>query len=96
MKKDNKHTNHYVNSIIEDVQSRFVSERTIEYSESKIVREYEFEDSAIVRYSWQSAPGKKADEKFNHLFTLVTPPKPNPNKLQKGIIRVIDYGENLR
>ncbi|MCB1023683.1 MAG: hypothetical protein KDB79_04805 [Acidobacteria bacterium] len=96
MNKDSKHTSHYVNSIIEDVQSRFVSERTVEYSESRIKREYEFEDGAIVRYDWQSVPGRKADEKFNHRFTLTNLPKPNPAKLKTGVIREIDFAAGGR
>ena len=92
----NKHTNLYVTSIIEDVQTRFVREETVKYSETEIVRSYEFEDGAVVKYEWQSAPGKKAGEQFNHRFTLTTAPKPNPNKLRKGVIRVIDYGSNPR
>ena len=90
------HTDIYVTSIVEDIQTRFVNEETLKYSETEIERLYEFEDGATVKYEWQCGPGKAADEKYNHRFTLATPPKPNPNKLKKGIIRTIGFGKNAR
>lgn len=92
----NKHTELYVTSIIEDIQTRFVSEKTLKHSDRKIERSYEFEDGAVVRYEWQSGPGEGPDERFNHRFSLTKPPKPNPNKLKKGVIRIIEYSENPR
>ncbi len=94
MAKESKHTNSYVNSIIQDIQNHFVNEETIKYSESRIERLYEFEDGAVVKYEWQNAPRTGSSDKFNHRFTLETPPKPNPHKLTKGIIRIINYPEN--
>ncbi len=88
-----KSTKMYVNSIIEDVQTRFVNEKTISYSETKIERLYEFEDGAVVKYEWQS-PIEAKKTKFNHRFTLTSLPKPNPDKLKAGVIRIINYGEN--
>ena len=88
MKKVN-HTDIYITSIVEDIQTRFVNEETIKHSDNKIKRNYEFEDGAVVTYEWQS--GLKGDwkESYNHRFTLVKNPKPNPNKLKEGVIRVI-------
>lgn len=91
MKKINKQANMYVTSIIEDVQTRFVDEKTTIYSDNQIERTYEFEDGAVVRYEWQDAPGKADDEKYNHRFTLVKVPKPNPGKLKKGVLRAIEF-----
>ncbi len=90
-------TNRYVTNIIQDVQNTFVSERTITFSETRIEREYEFEDGAVIKYEWQdfSQTGND-DEKYNHRFTLVTPPEPNPGKLEKGVIKVINYTTNAR
>ena len=96
MNKTDKHANVYVTSIIEDIQTRFVKEETLKHSDRRIERRYEFEDGAIVKYEWQSGPGKGEDEGYNHRFTLTKPPRPNPNKLKKGVIRVIEYGENPR
>ncbi len=96
MSKKISDTDLYVNSIIEDVQTRFVSEETIIYSDTEIERNYEFEDGAIVRYEWRSGPGKAADEKYNHRFTLSSLPKPNPKKIKKGVIRMIGFGKNAR
>ena len=91
MKKINKQANMYVTSIIEDVQTRFVNEKTTIYSDDQIERTYEFEDGAVVRYEWQAAPGKNDDEQFNHRFTLVKVSKPNPGKLKKGVLRSIEF-----
>lgn len=83
--------NSYVNSIIQDIQNHFVTEETIKYSKNNIERIYEFEDGAKIKYEWQDAPRSGAGDKFNHRFTLENLPKPNPNKLKKGVIRVINY-----
>jgi len=96
MKKINKQANMYVTSIIEDVQTRFVNEKTTIYSDDQIERTYEFEDGAVVRYEWQIAAGKKEDEKYNHRFTLVKVPKPNPGKLKKGVLRTIEFADGGR
>ncbi len=90
-------SNRYVTNIIQDIQNTFVSERTIKFSETRIERVYEFEDGAIVKYEWQDYPptGNSADN-YNHRFTLVTPPEPNPNNIEKGLIKVINYTTNSR
>ena len=90
-------TNRYVTNIIQDIQNTFVSERTIKFSETQIERVYEFEDGAVVKYEWQDYPPTGNDkDKYNHRFTLVTPPEPNPGKLEKGVIKVINYTTNSR
>jgi hypothetical protein len=94
MAKDSKNTNSYVNSIIQDIQNHFVKEKTLKHSNVKIERIYEFEDGAVIKYEWQDAPRSGSAGKFNHRFTLESPPKPNPNKLKKGVIRIINYPDN--
>ncbi len=96
MSKTNKQLKMYVTSIIEDIQTRFVNEKTLKYSERRIERVYEFEDGAEVKYEWQSAPGKAADQDYNHRFSLVKPPMPNPEKLKNGVIKVIEFGNKAR
>lgn len=92
MSRKINHSNIYVTSIIEDIQTRFIKEETIKFSEGEsIEREYTFEDGAVIQYEWQNAPRTGSAEKFNHRFTLKTPPKPNPHKLKKGVIKVINY-----
>lgn len=77
----------YVAIIMNDDTERIVRETPTVYENARIEREYEFEDGAVVRYEWRdvSLGG------FNHRFTLVRPPKPNPRKLSAGVIRTIDY-----
>jgi hypothetical protein len=89
--KDNKHTNYYVTSIIQDIQTRFVEEKTTKFSLNQIERTYEFDDGAVVVYEWRDASVKQPGDAFNHRFTLQKPPKPNPHKLAKGVIKVIDF-----
>jgi hypothetical protein len=91
MSRKTNHTNIYVTSIIEDIQTRFIKEETTKFTESQIEREYTFEDGALVKYEWQDAPRSGSSEKFNHRFTLVKPPKPNPHKLKEGVIKEINY-----
>ncbi len=94
--KTNKHTNYYVTSIIQDIQTRFVAEKTTKFSLNQIERTYEFDDGAVIVYEWRDASVKKGDEEFNHRFTLKKPPKPNPNKLQAGVIKVISFPSGSR
>ncbi len=98
MSKKTKYTGIYVTSIVQDIQTRFVKEETTKYSEARIERVYEFEDGAVVKYEWKDFPmvSDPEEKRFNHRFTLVTPPKPNPNKIQKGVIKVINYSGNSR
>lgn len=85
--------NSYVNSIIQDIQNHFVREETVKHSKTRIERIYEFEDGAVIKYEWQDAPRSGAGDRFNHRFTLENPPKPNPEKLKKGLTRSINYPE---
>ncbi|HMS39688.1 MAG TPA: hypothetical protein PKE69_05635 [Pyrinomonadaceae bacterium] len=63
------------------------------YTADKIERIYEFHDGAILKYEWQSAPDGRtsAEERYNHQFSLINLPVPNPNKFKKGIVKVINY-----
>jgi len=88
-----KNAEDYAYIIIHDEREKIVSEKPTVYTADKIERIYEFEDGAIVKYEWQSSPsGRVSDEeRYNHKFTLTTPPSPNPHKLQTGVVKVIDY-----
>ncbi len=91
MAKQTEQTENYVKSILQDIRNHFVKEETVEYSEDKIERLYEFEDGAVIKYEWQNAPRFDSAGTYNHKFTLETVPKPNPSKLKTGVIKVIDY-----
>lgn len=78
----------YADIIIRDEREKIVSETPTVYETDKIERIYQFADGAIVSYEWQSAPAR---ERFNHRWTLLEPPAPNPHRLKKGIIKVVDY-----
>lgn len=70
-----------------DETDRIVRETPTVYENARIVREYEFEDGAVVEYEWRdvSLAG------FNHQFTLLRAPKKNPGKLKAGVIKTISY-----
>ena len=91
MARKPNHTDYYANSIIEDVRSRFASEETVKFTDSEIERVYEFDDGAVVRYEWRSGGRGGGADGFNHRFSIVKPPKPNPHKIKKGVIRVIGF-----
>jgi hypothetical protein len=77
-----------------DDLSLIAAEQTIVYEpELRIERLYKFHDGAIVRYEWQASPEGRtaAGMDFNHRFSLVEPPSPNPNDFGRGVIRTIDY-----
>ena len=77
----------YVAIILRDETEKILRETPLLHEDEKIEREYEFGDGAVVKYEWRdSSLGG-----FNHRFSLVRPPKPNPGKLTAGIIRTIDY-----
>ena len=65
----------------------------VRIADDKIERIYEFADCAVVKYEWQSTPDGRtsATEEFNHRFTLINLPTPNPNGFKKGIIKQINY-----
>ena len=77
----------YVEIIMRDDTERFVRETPKIYEPHRIVREYEFDDGAIVTYEWRNT----SFGDFNHRFTLTHPPTKNPNKLKPGIIKTISY-----
>lgn len=92
MSKNSQNSDFYANSIIEDVRSRFTHEETTKFTDDEIERIYEFEDGAVVKYEWRKG-GRGRGGGFNHRFTMVKPPKPNPNKLKKGVIREIGFAD---
>lgn len=96
MKKGSKNSSTYVNSIIQDIQNHFVSEETLKYTSAKIERIYEFVDGAVIKYDWQDIPGPASVRKFNHKFTMLNPPKPNPRRLKSGVIKVINFPNDQR
>lgn len=83
----------YANIIMNDERDQIVSETPTVYEDDRIERVYEFDDGAVVKYEWQSTPDGRTspDGKYNHRFTLEKLPSPNPGKLKKGVIRVINY-----
>jgi len=83
----------YAYIIIRDEREKIKNETPTHFSEEKIERIYEFKDGAIVKYEWQSAPEGRtsAEELYNHKFSLITLPEPNPQKFKKGVIKVINY-----
>lgn len=93
MTKSSQHAEFYANSIIEDVRSRFVHEETTKFTEDEIERMYEFEDGALVKYEWRKGSRGSGGEGFNHRFSIVRPPKPNPDKVKVGVIREIGFPE---
>lgn len=86
-------TEEYAETIMCDELSKIAAEKTLVYETHRIERVYEFYDGAIVKYEWQESPSGRTSkaELFNHRFTLVEIPSPNPNKFQKGVIKVINY-----
>lgn len=89
-----KDPNEYVEIIMRDDLPMIAAEQTIHYDpDNRIERLYKFHDGAIVRYEWQSAPDgrTRSDGGYNHRFSLVEPPSPNPRGFERGLIRSIDY-----
>lgn len=83
----------YADIIIRDEIEKIVKETPTVYTDDIIERVYEFADGAIVKYEWQSTTNGRtsAEERYNHQFSLINLPAPNPNKFKKGIIKVINY-----
>jgi hypothetical protein len=77
----------YVEVIMQDDAAKIVRETPVVYEAARLEREYEFKDGAVVNYEWRDA----SMESFNHQFTLVRPPKPNPKKLSAGVIKTLNY-----
>jgi hypothetical protein len=91
-----KKVEEYADIIMRDEREKIVSERPTVYETDKIERVYEFEDGAVVKYEWQNTPDGRTspDGKFNHRFTLVTAPTPNPHGFEAGVIKQINYPTN--
>ena len=85
----------YADAILFDYRENFVSETPTVYEEDRIERVYVFTDGAVVKYEWQ-AFGPAMNGMFNHRFSLIEPPNPNPNNFQSGAIKVIDYSRSGR
>ncbi|MCS6873951.1 MAG: hypothetical protein N2Z23_10050 [Pyrinomonadaceae bacterium] len=83
----------YAKAIMRDETEKFASEKTITHTDNYIERLYEFHDGAVVKYEWQGLPlnAEKPEEIYNHRFTLIKLPSPNPNNLKLGVIKVINY-----
>ncbi|HEY8561938.1 MAG TPA: hypothetical protein VIL74_16310 [Pyrinomonadaceae bacterium] len=88
-----KKAEEYAEIIMRDEREKFVSETPTIYENDRIERVYEFADGAVVKYEWQNTPDGRtsASGAFNHRFTLLAPPEPNPHKFKKGVIKQIDY-----
>lgn len=91
-----KKAEEYVDIILNDEREKIAKETPTVYETEKIERIYEFADGAVVKYEWQDYPDENSTEKYNHRFTLVTLPKPNPRKLKSGVIKTIDYTGSKR
>lgn len=96
MKKKKQGAEKYVRIIMEDDLNQIVWEETVSYSDFYIERKYEFDDGAAVKYEWRGFPGNDPEEVYNHKFTLITPPKKNPEKLETGVIKIIAHPSNSR
>lgn len=83
----------YAEIIIRDERDKIASEKTVVFEPDKIERLYKFYDGAVVKYEWQAPPANKTSdyESFNHRFSLIKLPAPNPFQLQTGIIKIIRY-----
>ena len=79
----------YVEIIMRDEMSMIAAEQTTVYEAARIERLYKFHDGAIMRYEWQDS--SIVGDRFNHRFSLVEPPTPNPAGLERGIVKVIDH-----
>lgn len=86
-----KKAEEYADIIMRDEREKIVSETPTVYEDERIERIYEFADGAVVKYEWQDAPRAEA---FNHKFTLIKPPAPNPHKFRAGVVKVINYSGN--
>lgn len=83
----------YYEMIVNDDMRHVVSEEAALHTPTEIRRIYEFDDGAVVEYEWRSGDGGRSGDGFNHRFTLVNTPSPNPDKLKKGIIKTIMFAQ---
>ncbi len=88
-----KKAEEYAEIIMRDEREKIIAETPTVYTDDKIERIYEFADCAVVKYEWQSAPDGRTSAigEYNHRFTLINLPTPNPNGFKKGIIKEINY-----
>ena len=89
-----KNVQEYADIIIRDEREKIVSETPTKYEADEIERIYEFADGAVVRYEWQNLraeEGDRIEKRFNHRFTLIKTPEPNPREFKKGLIKQINY-----
>ena len=91
MKKNQSKGEEYVRIIIEDDLNRILWEETINQADSYIEREYEIDDGAVIKYEWRGFPGNDPANSFNHRFSLIKLPAKNPDKLETGIIKTINF-----
>jgi hypothetical protein len=93
MKERRNASNRYVTAIIDDIQTAFVNERTISFSDDAIDRVYEFADNAAIKYEWRSPDfrGAPGEEVFNHRFTLVRLPDSNAENFELGVLKVVKF-----
>lgn len=96
MKHDKNNGEVYAKIIIEDDLNRIAWEETLTHEENYIEREYEIDDGAFIKYEWRSFPGNSPEDAYNHKFTLITPPKKNPDKLKPGVLLIIPHSPNSR
>jgi hypothetical protein len=87
MSKQQIAQDNYVNVIVRDEREKIASERPVVFENDRLERLYEFPDGAVVRYEWRDA----SVGGFNHRFSLIAPPDPNPNNLVTGVITEIHY-----
>ncbi len=83
----------YAEIIMQDEREKIVSETPTIYQDDRIERVYKFLDGAVVKYEWQEiTPARRIGvEIFNHRFSLINLPQPNPLGFEIGIIKVINY-----
>ena len=88
-----KNAEEYADIILRDERDKIARETPTVYETNKIERLYEFRDGAVVKYEWQATPGGRISPtgEYNHRFTLLELPVPNPQNFKKGIIKQIDY-----
>ena len=77
----------YAEIILRDEREMIIKETPTVYEPHRIERIYEFADGAVIKYEWQDFQPAQ----FNHRFTLVKPPEPNPRNFEEGTIKIINY-----
>jgi hypothetical protein len=93
MRKEIETAEQYADIIMRDERDKIVDEKPIVYESGRIERLYEFADGAVVKYEWRSTPDGRTSptEEYNHRFTLVALPAPNPRGFKKSVIKQLNY-----